>query len=70
VRDAPADFIASQLRAIVGLRLEITEITGKWKMSQNRSEADRAGVVEGLRAEGAPGADAVAELVAAAMTED
>ncbi len=70
VADAPADFIASQLRAIVGLRLEITEITGKWKMSQNRSEADRAGVIEGLRAEGAPAADAVAEFVAAAMTED
>ena len=70
VSDAPEDFIASQLRAIVGLRLEITEITGKWKMSQNRSEADRAGVVEGLRAEGAPGADAVAERVAEAMTED
>lgn len=70
VADAPADFIASQLRAIVGLRLEITEITGKWKMSQNRSEADRAGVIEGLRAEGAPAADAVADLVAAAMTED
>ncbi|MCB8879511.1 FMN-binding negative transcriptional regulator [Acidisoma cellulosilytica] len=70
VADAPADFIASQLRAIVGLRLEITEITGKWKMSQNRSEADRAGVIEGLRSEGNPGADAVAEAVATAMTED
>lgn len=70
VSDAPEDFIASQLRAIVGLRLDITEITGKWKMSQNCSEADRAGVVEGLRAEGTPAADAVAEAVAAAMTED
>ena len=50
VSDAPADFIQSQLRAIVGLRLEITALTGKWKMSQNRSPADRAGV--GLRPQG------------------
>lgn len=70
VSDAPADYIASQLRAIVGVKIEITEIVGKWKLSQNRSEADRAGVIEGLQAEGNPGADAVAELVATAMTED
>ncbi len=70
VSDAPEDFVAAQLRAIVGLRLEITEIIGKWKMSQNRSEADRLGVVEGLRAEGSPEADRVADEVAAAMTED
>jgi transcriptional regulator len=70
VSDAPEDFVASQLRAIVGLRLEITDIVGKWKMSQNRPEADRAGVVDGLRSEGSPAADAVAELVATAMTED
>jgi len=37
VTDAPADFIESQLKAIVGLEIEITEIKGKWKMSQNRS---------------------------------
>jgi transcriptional regulator len=64
VSDAPADFIQSQLRAIVGLRLEITALTGKWKMSQNRSPADRAGVVAGLRADGV---EAVADAVAEAM---
>jgi transcriptional regulator len=64
VSDAPADFIQSQLRGIVGLRLEITALTGKWKMSQNRSPADRAGVVAGLRADGvAAVADAVAEAI-------
>jgi transcriptional regulator len=67
VSDAPPDFIGSQLRAIVGLRLEITALTGKWKMSQNRSPADRAGVVAGLRADGGPVAEAVADAVAAAM---
>ena len=67
VSDAPADFIQSQLRAIVGVRLEITALTGKWKMSQNRSPADRAGVVAGLRNDGGPAAEAVADAVAAAM---
>jgi transcriptional regulator len=67
VSDAPPDFIQSQLRGIVGLRLEITALTGKWKMSQNRSAADRAGVVAGLRADGGPGAEAVAAAVAEAM---
>lgn len=48
VTDAPEPFIRSQLRGIVGLRLPITRIEGKRKMSQNRSEADRAGVAAGL----------------------
>ncbi|MEU5990104.1 FMN-binding negative transcriptional regulator [Spirillospora sp. NPDC047418] len=52
VDDAPPKFIAGQLRAIVGLELVITRIEAKAKMSQNRSEADRAGVVEGYLAEG------------------
>ena len=48
VADAPADFIESQLKAIVGLEIEITEIQGKWKMSQNRPIEDAQGVVKGL----------------------
>lgn len=60
VSDAPEAFIAGQLRAIVGLEIPIERIEGKWKMSQNRSEADRSGVAEGLRAEGA---EAAADLV-------
>ncbi len=48
VADAPADFIDMQLRAIVGIRLPITSLQGKRKMSQNRNAQDRAGVVEGL----------------------
>ncbi len=67
VSDAPADFIQSQLRAIVGVRVEITALTGKWKMSQNRSPVDRAGVVAGLRAEGGPVAEAVAEAIEQAV---
>lgn len=54
VSDAPADYIAAQLRGIVGLRLPITRLEGKRKMSQNRSEADRRGVAEGLAASERP----------------
>ena len=61
--DAPADFIAAQLRGIVGVVLEITRLEGKWKMSQNRSPADRQGVAEGLADSDDAAARAVAALV-------
>ncbi|HSB80051.1 MAG TPA: FMN-binding negative transcriptional regulator, partial [Candidatus Methylomirabilis sp.] len=49
VADAPDDFLEQQLRAIVGLEIPIKRLVGKWKVSQNRPEADREGVVQGLR---------------------
>lgn len=49
VTDAPEVYIAAQLRGIVGIEIPIARIEGKWKASQNRSEADRAGVVAGLQ---------------------
>jgi len=52
VSDAPPDYVTGLLKAIVGVELTITRLEGKWKASQNRSEADRRGVEEGLRAEG------------------
>ena len=51
--------MAGQLRAIVGLRLTITRLEGKVKMSQNRDAADRAGVSAGLSARDAEVADLV-----------
>ena len=51
VSDAPEDFIAAQLKAIVGIEIAISSIEGKWKVSQNRLPADRQGVIDGLRAE-------------------
>jgi len=50
VDDAPEAFIRAQLRGIVGLRIPITRLEGKRRMSQNRSAADRAGVAAGLAA--------------------
>lgn len=51
VSDAPPPFVEGQLRGIVGLEIPIARLEGKWKMSQNRTAADRAGVIEGLGAE-------------------
>ncbi len=48
VSDAPDDYIASQLKGIVGVVLHISRIEGKRKLNQNRSKADREGVVVGL----------------------
>jgi transcriptional regulator len=52
VGDAPAEYIQTMLKAIVGVELTITRLEGKWKASQNRSEADRRGVAEGLERQG------------------
>ncbi len=51
VTDAPEDYVAQMVRAIVGIEIELTQVVGKWKVSQNRSEVDRAGVAKGLKAE-------------------
>jgi transcriptional regulator len=48
VSDAPADFIGSLLKGIVGLELPIRRLEGKWKVSQNRTERERQGVIDGL----------------------
>jgi transcriptional regulator len=50
VADAPADYIRQQLRGIVGLRMRIARLEGKWKLSQNREARDRAGAKAGLAA--------------------
>jgi transcriptional regulator len=57
--DAPESYMAVMARGIIGLKLEITRLETKVKMSQNREDRDRAGVVEGLR-ERALGEDAEA----------
>ncbi len=53
IDDAPADFVTQMLGAIVGLRLVVHELVGKWKLSQNRDAADRDGVATGLAGEAA-----------------
>ncbi|MCO6409032.1 FMN-binding negative transcriptional regulator [Hoeflea alexandrii] len=51
VEDAPEAFVAAQLRGIVGIEIAVAQLTGKWKVSQNRPEADRRGVHAGLTGE-------------------
>lgn len=52
VDDAPAAYVAGQLRAIVGVELLIDRLEAKTKLSQNRSADDIAGVIDGLEADG------------------
>ncbi|BBY91677.1 transcriptional regulator [Mycobacterium gallinarum] len=63
VSDAPAKYIEGQLGGIVGLEITVTRVEGKAKLSQNRSENDRRGVIKGLLEE----QDYEAAKVAAAM---
>ncbi|KQQ82731.1 FMN-binding negative transcriptional regulator [Pseudarthrobacter sp. SL88] len=70
VGDAPEKFIAGQLRAIVGIELLITRIEAKEKLSQNRSAADAAGVVAGLRSSGQEASAAAVERVLAQRTPE
>jgi transcriptional regulator len=61
--DAPASYIDGQLRGIVGLEITVTGVEAKAKLSQNRSAADRRGVVAGLVGENDSGAAQVAEAM-------
>lgn len=50
--DAPKEYIAQMLTAIVGIEIEMTKIVGKWKLSQNREEGDRINAADELRKRG------------------
>jgi len=63
VGDAPEAFVEAQVRAIVGVEIEIAAIEGKWKASQNRPVADRAGVIAGLEELGDEDSRAMAAIV-------
>ncbi len=66
VTDAPADYIDRLLPTIVGIEVELTKLVGKWKVSQNRPDADKRGVVAGLRSRGdAESAELVERFIAA-----
>jgi transcriptional regulator len=52
VDDAPEAYIAGQIKAIVGVEILIDRVEGKWKLSQNRSDADIAGAIAGLEERG------------------
>ena len=60
-RDAPDVYIDRLSNAIVGIAIDVTDIQGVWKLSQNKSQADFSGVVDGMEADGNP-------TIATAMT--
>lgn len=62
--DAPEKYIRGQLGAIIGIEISVERVEAKAKLSQNRSAADRRGVVTGLLGDGSGGAEAVAEAMA------
>jgi transcriptional regulator len=63
VSDAPADYVEKLLGAIVGVEIPVTRMLGKWKFSQNRSTADRQGVISGLERDGTASQADVAAIV-------
>jgi transcriptional regulator len=65
VEDAPRDYTDSMLRAVVGVSIEVTQWSGKWKVSQNQPAVNRAGVVEALSSLPDANAVAMAALVTA-----
>lgn len=64
VSDAPAEYTERMIGHLVGIDMPIALLVGKWKVSQNRSEADRLGVAAGLKSRGDLHALAMAELIA------
>lgn len=69
VDDAPATYIAKQLRAIVGIEIVATRIEGKRKLSQNQSDADQAGVVNGLERVDTPESRSLADSMRISMSD-
>ncbi|MGA9039916.1 MAG: FMN-binding negative transcriptional regulator [Terriglobales bacterium] len=63
VSDASEEFIASQLKGIVGLELCIRRLEGKWKVSQNRTAREQQGVIDGLTELNTPESLAMRALV-------
>ncbi len=48
VDDAPAEYLDRMMRGIRGFEIQITSMTGKWKLSQNRPMEDQQAVRDGL----------------------
>ena len=69
VDDAPATYIAKQLRAIVGIEIVASRIEGKRKLSQNQSDDDQAGVVNGLERLDSTAARSLAAAMRVSMSD-
>ena len=63
ITDAPPDYIASQIKGIVGIEIPIRRLEGKWKASQNKSDSTRLAVERGLEERNTPQSLAMRDLV-------
>jgi transcriptional regulator len=63
VADAPRDYTDTMIKALVGIEIPLTQITGKWKVSQNQPAVNQVSVVAGLQQQGSADALAMAALV-------
>jgi transcriptional regulator len=70
VGDAPPEYISGLIKGIVGVEIPIARIEGKWKLSQNRTEADRLGIIAGARDESGGAPAVMADLVAGRLAAD
>jgi transcriptional regulator len=64
IDEAPPDYIEALLATVVGVEIVVDRLEGKWKLSQNQPEVNRAGVVAGLTGLADPAAGEIAKLVA------
>lgn len=67
--DLPEDFIAKMASAVVAFAIDVTRIEGKFKLNQNRSEADRKSVIAALEADASEDSRAIAELMRATLDD-
>jgi transcriptional regulator len=65
VSDAPFEFTEKLIESIVGIEINTTKLSGKWKVSQNQPERNQASVISGLRTRGNPEATSMAVLMEA-----
>jgi transcriptional regulator len=70
VDDAPPGYVTQMMRAIVGLEITLTQLTGKYKYSQNHPPAARAGLAAGLQAQPGEQARHVADILHRGLKEN
>ncbi|HET7412130.1 MAG TPA: FMN-binding negative transcriptional regulator, partial [Pararhizobium sp.] len=66
VSDAPADYLETMRKAIVGMRMTVDRLEGSWKLIQHKPEQDRLGAMAGLSEEATDNAQAIAAFMRAA----
>lgn len=67
--DAPQEYLTGMLSSIVGIEIPVRTMTGKWKLGQNRVEADRLGAIAGLRETEQPEAEVIANAMEQALLD-